>query len=213
MISMLGIREVAKLLGVGEQTVRSWEVSGKLIPAFKTPGGHRRYRIEDVERILSGGEYHEVIYDLMYDNYEALPDKITVTGSVFNEEEENGEGYIDLGNFYKKITSSIKLHKYMFRMPIVFRAENDFSSVGIKRCKESNADEHVFYKDIKSGRYLLFVQNFYTPQKRRTIKVDDRVLDGNLITKIPRFMFGEEIVQIDGEKSMTLRCVYYERGE
>ncbi|MGB7926261.1 MAG: helix-turn-helix domain-containing protein [Pyrinomonadaceae bacterium] len=40
-------REAAQLLGVSEASVKRWADSG-LLPAFKTAGGHRRFRPEDV---------------------------------------------------------------------------------------------------------------------------------------------------------------------
>ena len=43
--------KAAKLLGVNTNTLRNWELSGKLI-AVKTLGGHRRYELENIEKIL-----------------------------------------------------------------------------------------------------------------------------------------------------------------
>ena len=43
--------KAAKLLGVNTNTLRNWELSGKLI-AEKTLGGHRRYELENIEKIL-----------------------------------------------------------------------------------------------------------------------------------------------------------------
>lgn len=39
--------EVAKLFNVHQKTVARWADAGKL-PYFKTPGGHRRFRVTDV---------------------------------------------------------------------------------------------------------------------------------------------------------------------
>ncbi len=49
----LPIGEVARLAGVTVATVRNWERAGKL-KAFRTLGGHRRFRIEDVEALVGG---------------------------------------------------------------------------------------------------------------------------------------------------------------
>lgn len=43
--------EVAALFSVTVQTVGEWAESGKL-PHFKTPGGQRRFRREDVAALL-----------------------------------------------------------------------------------------------------------------------------------------------------------------
>lgn len=47
-------REVARLLGVSEASVKRWADSG-LLPMEKTAGGHRRFRPEDVARIRREG--------------------------------------------------------------------------------------------------------------------------------------------------------------
>ena len=50
----LSIGIAAPLLGVNTKTLRRWESSGKLKPAFQTPGNHRRYK---KTRILSFGNH------------------------------------------------------------------------------------------------------------------------------------------------------------
>jgi len=51
MDGLLTPAEVAKRLGVSPITVRSWVAKGWL-PAYMTPGGHRRFLWADVERLL-----------------------------------------------------------------------------------------------------------------------------------------------------------------
>ena len=46
---LIGLSEAAELLGAGASTLRLWDASGKL-PALRTVGGHRRYRLSDIER-------------------------------------------------------------------------------------------------------------------------------------------------------------------
>lgn len=43
--------EVAAIFGVTIGTVGRWADEGKL-PGFRTPGGHRRFRREDIEEFL-----------------------------------------------------------------------------------------------------------------------------------------------------------------
>lgn len=45
--------EVARIFGVDPKTVARWAKTGR-IPSIRTPGGHRRYRRADVDRILAG---------------------------------------------------------------------------------------------------------------------------------------------------------------
>lgn len=51
MSRLLNISQAASRLGVSVKTLRKWDVSGKL-NALRTQGGHRRYRVEDVNRLL-----------------------------------------------------------------------------------------------------------------------------------------------------------------
>jgi excisionase family DNA binding protein len=54
----LTLGQAAKYLGVAQSTIRKWTDNG-LLPAIKTPGRHRRYRLADLdaflERSQSGG--------------------------------------------------------------------------------------------------------------------------------------------------------------
>src|SRR5437870_13137625 len=44
----LPLGQAAKVLGVAQSTIRKWSDQGR-VPAFYTPGGHRRYRRRDLE--------------------------------------------------------------------------------------------------------------------------------------------------------------------
>ena len=47
----LTLGQSAKFLGVAQSTIRKWSDQGR-VPAFYTPGGHRRYRRGDLETFL-----------------------------------------------------------------------------------------------------------------------------------------------------------------
>jgi excisionase family DNA binding protein len=47
----LTLGQAAKYLGVAQSTIRKWSDSGR-VPAFYTPGGHRRYRRADLDTFL-----------------------------------------------------------------------------------------------------------------------------------------------------------------
>ena len=49
----LTLGQAAKYLGVAQSTIRKWSDQGRL-PAFYTPGGHRRYRRRDLDAFVSG---------------------------------------------------------------------------------------------------------------------------------------------------------------
>jgi excisionase family DNA binding protein len=48
----LTLGQAAKFLGVAQSTIRKWSDLGR-VPAFYTPGGHRRYRRSDLEAFIS----------------------------------------------------------------------------------------------------------------------------------------------------------------
>ncbi len=47
----LTLGQAAKFLGVAQSTIRKWSDQGR-VPAFYTPGGHRRYRRRDLETFV-----------------------------------------------------------------------------------------------------------------------------------------------------------------
>ncbi len=47
----LTLGQAARFLGVAQSTIRKWSDQGR-VPAFYTPGGHRRYRRGDLETVL-----------------------------------------------------------------------------------------------------------------------------------------------------------------
>jgi excisionase family DNA binding protein len=47
----LTLGQAAKYLGVAQSTIRKWSDQGR-VPAFYTPGGHRRYRRRDLDVFL-----------------------------------------------------------------------------------------------------------------------------------------------------------------
>jgi excisionase family DNA binding protein len=67
--------QAAKYLGVAQSTIRKWSDQGRL-PAFYTPGGHRRYRRSDLEIFLErsgpGGRQREGPSILIVDDDPAL---------------------------------------------------------------------------------------------------------------------------------------------
>ena len=52
---IFSISEAAEYLGVSALTLRNWERQAK-IRAFRTPGGHRRFRKSDLDAILNYDE-------------------------------------------------------------------------------------------------------------------------------------------------------------
>lgn len=53
MNNLISPQKAAELLSVSIDTLRLWELAGK-IKSMKTLGGHRRYFLEEIEKIKSG---------------------------------------------------------------------------------------------------------------------------------------------------------------
>ena len=53
--NLLSIRKAAEYLDVTEDCLRKWDAANKLKP-FKTVGGHRRYRKEDLDKFIGINE-------------------------------------------------------------------------------------------------------------------------------------------------------------
>src|SRR5690606_23936148 len=73
---ILTTREAAKLLGIAVSTAQQWIENGAL-PAWKTPGGHRRVRLSDVSALLreraGPGAHAGNAHDFLPDAACALP--------------------------------------------------------------------------------------------------------------------------------------------
>ncbi len=59
---MLSVLYAAARLGVCTKTIKRWDSSG-LLRCLRTPGGHRRVPISEIERILSGTARHPVVHE------------------------------------------------------------------------------------------------------------------------------------------------------
>ena len=84
---LLTLKETGKLLNVSKQTLQRWDNSGKLI-AVRTEGGHRRYKLSDIEKILgcvenSGKNLFEIANDFETMYYESE--------KIYNKEYSKGE--------------------------------------------------------------------------------------------------------------------------
>ena len=77
----LTLGQAAKYLGVAQSTIRKWSDQGR-VPAFYTPGGHRRYRRPDLENFLSrsgpGGSVQQGPLVLIVDDDERVREYVRV---------------------------------------------------------------------------------------------------------------------------------------
>jgi excisionase family DNA binding protein len=54
---LISISEAARLLGVHPNTLKAWEVKGKL-KSIRTLGGHRRYRVSEIEAMQDQNNFN-----------------------------------------------------------------------------------------------------------------------------------------------------------
>ena len=73
MEKLLNIQEAANYLSVSKDSLRLWDKTGKL-NSLKTCGGHRRYRLSDLDNFINGG---------------IKLDKDKFDGRIFSDEEIN----------------------------------------------------------------------------------------------------------------------------
>ena len=51
MEKLLNLKKASQYLNVHKDTLRRWDREGKLTP-LKTPGGHRRYKLSDLDKFM-----------------------------------------------------------------------------------------------------------------------------------------------------------------
>ena len=77
----LTLGQAARFLGVAQSTIRKWSDQGR-VPAFYTPGGHRRYRRADLETFLErsgpGGQTRNGPLVLLVDDDERVRELVRV---------------------------------------------------------------------------------------------------------------------------------------
>jgi excisionase family DNA binding protein len=77
----LTLGQAAKYLGVAQSTIRKWSDQGR-VPAFYTPGGHRRYRRRDLDNFLDrsgpGGAAQQGPLVLIVDDDERVREYVRV---------------------------------------------------------------------------------------------------------------------------------------
>lgn len=99
----LSSSQVAKLLGVTTDTLRIWELNGKLIPVSKTEGGHRRYLDKQIVSLKQ-----EII---MNDNDRYIANQFNKPPYPFNGKHYLFEGSSEVGKYCfedaKKIQPSV----------------------------------------------------------------------------------------------------------
>src|SRR5438094_9723650 len=95
----LTLGQAAKYLGVAQSTIRKWSDLGR-VPAFYTPGGHRRYRRSDLDTFLErsgpGGQTKGGPLVLLVDDDERVRELVRINlefeGYTVREASDANEG-------------------------------------------------------------------------------------------------------------------------
>jgi excisionase family DNA binding protein len=96
----LTLGQAARFLGVAQSTIRKWSDQGR-VPAFYTPGGHRRYRRNDLETFLDrsgpGGHPKSGPLVLLVDDDDKVREVVRITlefeGYIVREAGSADEGF------------------------------------------------------------------------------------------------------------------------
>ena len=149
----MSIQKVSKMLGVTVKTLKIWDDENILKSTYRTAGGHRRYRLSDVEEFIgntSRKKGHVFIY------CRASTKKQAESGDLERQEDRlikycQSKGYEVLA-VYKEIASGIndnrrELLKMFARLPevnrIVVEYENRLARFGYNYLKEFAKSHNV----------------------------------------------------------------------
>ena len=100
MEKLLGIKEASEYLNVCIETLRLWDKQGKL-NSLKTCGGHRRYRLSDLDNFLNGNNHNfdSDIFDGRIFTDETINWKDIKVGDTVLHGDRNFE-YVTITNIY-----------------------------------------------------------------------------------------------------------------
>ena len=54
---LIGIKEAAEMLSVHPATLRRWHENKKLMPVIVSKRGDRRYKLDDIKKIIDSGRF------------------------------------------------------------------------------------------------------------------------------------------------------------
>ncbi len=110
----LSIGDTAKLLGVSVSTLRRWEVEKKLLPAYRTVGGHRRYLWQDIQQFC-GQFAPELRKTIAYARVSSHDQKDDLERQAQRLEQYCTEQGFDNVTVLKDLGSGLNYHKKKFK--------------------------------------------------------------------------------------------------
>ncbi len=140
----LNLSDAARLLGIHPATLRHWADQGH-VPFFRTAGGHRRFRYDDIVNVLQEGMHNAKVAHLLGTNQWPTTEEETDIGSLAMEPATKAVMQKALGHTQNEIEE---------RSPHFSRWYYAFDQEGRQRMREQG--RHLF---ILSIQYVLKQQN------------------------------------------------------
>lgn len=139
----LSISEASHVLGVSEVTLRQWTDEGK-IKAFITPGGHRRYSMANLKKLMGPHQKPASIKD--------LTNRLEDTASVHRE---IAASYFQGSSYFNKLDSESQQHfamqgRHFLNLIIKYVSEPLKHDDNLKAVKEAGAG----FGEMAAGRRM-----------------------------------------------------------
>lgn len=172
----LKTKDIAKILGVSEATIKNWSREG-LLKFHKTIGGHRRFPIEEVIKFIKENK----ITDLAgFSN----ADVNTLTYIIFEDYEELSKQLLDymLKRSQKEVENLIKIILFSFGIVKAFDLiiSKSLFELGMlwEKGEISVDQEHIASSKVIES--IINLKNLFEPKRKRKIKFIITSLEGDI---------------------------------
>jgi excisionase family DNA binding protein len=172
----LKTKDLAKILGVSEATIKNWSREG-LLKFHKTIGGHRRFPIEEIVKFIKDNK----IIDLAgFSN----ADVNTLTYIIFEDYEELSKELLNymLNKSQKEVENLLKIILFSFGVIKAFDliVSKSLSELGLLSEKgEISVDqEHIASSKIIES--IINLKNLFEAKKKKKIKLVITSLEGDI---------------------------------
>ncbi len=129
----ISLKEAAELVGVHPSTIRLWSDKG-ILPAQRTPGGHRRFRRADVELWVE------------HARHDSLQPEAIMQSAVRNVRVRIGEGQLQAEGWYQKLDDEARM-QYRASAHALFQGLMSYLA---SNGKDSESEAHAIGFDYAS---------------------------------------------------------------
>ena len=116
---LIPISEVADLLKVTQKTIREWEKTGKLLPYDKTEGGHRRYRMSDINKMIPNRVGQSILDEYNSADFNTRTKELDKKYEFMKSKGYVGEETVD------NVNLAVLLSNYLSLMSVTHQSEYD----------------------------------------------------------------------------------------